>query len=400
MEGIPGRELTEQQQKAVAKLRRLKVGALFCECGTGKTQMAATLVNEVRKCDYAMWVCPFRTIDNLRAELAECGLQKPVDIYGIESIGQSDRIFMEALGKLEKAKHAFLVCDESLKIKNGTAKRTRRMMELAKRSEFRLILNGTPVSRNIMDLYNQMRFLSPRILDMSWAAYRRRYCRTKEIKRPYKRPITVVTGYCYVDNLLSIIGPYVYECRLNLSLAKRYDTRNWYMTSEERCAYFDLKNNLLDAYADDDGYTQIVAILSKLHHSYCCCEDKFETVEDIGADERTIIFCRFVRSAEECRKRFPKALVLTYGKGAFGLNLQRCNRVIFFDKTWDYAFREQSEARIYRSGQQNDCEYYDLTGDVGLEELFDNCIDKKVRLVEYIKANGPEIIENLKKEKK
>lgn len=397
---MAGRELTPQQQKAVAKLRRLKVGALFCECGTGKTQMAATLANEVKKCDSVMWVCPLRTADNLRKELDECGMEKPVHIYGIESIGQSDRVYMEALGTLEKSKHAFLICDESLKIKNGTARRTRRMMELAKRSEFRLILNGTPVSRNILDLYSQMRFLSPRILDMTWAAYRRRYCVTKDIKRPYKRPITVVTGYANVDNLLGIIGPYVYECRLNLSLAKRYETRHWYMSSEEREDYMDLKNELLDAYADDYGDVQIVAILAKLHHSYCCCEDKFERLEEIAPDEKTIIFCRFVRAAAECQRRFPKALVLTYGKGAFGLNLQRCNRVVFFDKTWDYAFREQSEARIYRNGQQNDCEYYDLTGDVGMEELFDRCIDKKVRLVEYIKANGAEIIENLRKEKK
>ena len=91
---------------------------------------------------------------------------------------------------------------------------------------------------------------------------------------------------------------------------------------------------------------------------------------------------------------------MTYGTGAFGLNLQRYNRIVFFDKTWDYAFREQSEARIYRNGQQDNCEYHDLTGEPGLENMLNECIDKKTTLVEYIKANGAEIIENLRKEKK
>lgn len=394
------RQLTDQQKAAVAKLRRLKVGALFCECGTGKTQMAATLADEVKKCDKVVWVCPLRTAENLRKELDECGLSKPVDIVGIESIGQSDRIYMEARSRLESAKHPFLVCDESLKIKNGTAKRTRRMLEMAKLSEFRLILNGTPVSRNILDLYHQMEFLSPRILNMRWSQFKRRYCKTKEIKRPYRRPIEVVTGYANVDNLLGIIGPYVYECRLNLSLAKRYEERFWYFSKAEEEAYDELKEDLFAEMTDDWGEVNIVGMLSKLQHSYCCAEDKFERLEEIGVDAKTIVFCKFLRSADAVRKRFPAGMILTYGKGAFGLNLQKCNRVVFFDKTWDYAFREQSEARIYRNGQQNDCEYYDLTGEPGLERMMNDCIDRKTTLVQYIKENGPEVIRKMLERRK
>jgi len=392
--------LTDQQRAAVAKLRRLKVGALFCECGTGKTQMAVSLANEIRKCDKVVWVCPLRTADNLRTELDECGLEKPVDIFGIESIGQSDRIYDNAVKSIESGKHTFLVCDESLKIKNGTAKRTRRMLYMARRSEFRLILNGTPVSRNILDLYNQMEFLSPRILNMRWTQYRDRYCKMREIKRPYRRPIRVVTGYANVDNLLSIIGPYVYDCRLNLSLAKNYVEKFWYFNAAEERAYYAKKNDLFERHRDEFGELNIIAILAELQHSYCLSEDKFAVLEQIQPDARTIIFCKYVASAAECAKRWPAATVLTYGKGAFGLNLQRCNRVVFFDKTWDYAFREQSEARIYRNGQQNDCEYFDLTGEPRLESMLNDCIDRKVTLVEYIKENGPSIIEQLRKEKK
>ena len=77
--------------------------------------------------------------------------------------------------------------------------------------------------------------------------------------------------------------------------------------------------------------------------------------------------------------------VMTYGTGSLGLNLQEYRRIIYFDKTFDYAFREQSEARIYRMGQQDDCEYFDLTGNVGLELMIDQCIDGKTSLVEHFK---------------
>lgn len=42
----------------------------------------------------------------------------------------------------------FIVCDESLKIKNWDAKRTKRIVQLGSYTEYKLILNGTPLSRN------------------------------------------------------------------------------------------------------------------------------------------------------------------------------------------------------------------------------------------------------------
>ena len=39
----------------------------------------------------------------------------------------------------------------------------------------------------------------------------------------------------------------------------------------------------------------------------------------------------------------------------------------------------------YRTGQEEDCHYYELTGDVGLERLIDKNISKKIRMSEYLK---------------
>ena len=382
------RLLSDNQRAAVEKLRRLKVGALFMGCGTGKTQAAVSLINSVEDIDYLLWVCPCRTKENLREEIDKCGLLYPVDIVGIESIGQSDRIFLETLAKVEAHKRVFVVVDESIKIKNLKALRTARLMTIGEHAEYKLILNGTPVTRNILDIYAQMHFLSPKILNMDFCRFERTYCVIKEKRRCGMVIDRWIAGPANVPHLLSVIEPYVYECTLDLSLKKKYFVRHWSMNAEEREGYEELKREMLYLCAEDDF--QVLGMFSKLQHFYSLAEEKL-AITDRLVNDKTLIFCRFIKTAAVLCERYPQAKVLTYGKSSFGLNLQAYSTTIYFDKTWDYAFREQSEARTYRTGQQNDCEYIDLTGDVGLERLFDTCIEKKLTLVEAFKIKGNDL---------
>lgn len=377
------RLLSDNQKAAVEKLKRLKVGALFMGCGTGKTQTAVSLVNDVPDVDLVLWVAPLRTIENLKAEVALCDSRHPIAFHGVESIGQSDRIFMEVLNTVKGAGKVFMIVDESLKIKNLRAKRTRRLMTIGREAAYRLILNGTPVTKNILDIYAQMSFLSPKILDKNFYQFRDDYCCYKQKWRNGEPGEVIITGYANVKHLLAIIEPYVYECSLDLPLSKHYSVRGWGFTVEESVAYTALKDRLLEEIADDDS-AAILGMLQKLQHSYCLSEHKVEALDGL-VDDRTLIYCKFLRSAARVRELYPRARVLTYGKNSYGLNLQSYHRIIYFDKTFDFAFREQSEARIYRLGQQNDCEYIDLTGDIGLERMIDKCIEKKVSLVRAFK---------------
>ena len=54
---------------------------------------------------------------------------------------------------------------------------------------------------------------------------------------------------------------------------------------------------------------------------------------------------------EECPIR---VMMLTMGTGGVGLNLQRANRMIILDPTWDPKKEEQAIGRIYRIGQTRD----------------------------------------------
>ena len=87
--------------------------------------------------------------------------------------------------------------------------------------------------------------------------------------------------------------------------------------------------------------------------------------------------------------------MLSYQKEALGLNLQSYRYTVYFDKIWDYALRMQSSRRTYRTGQELDCIYYDLTGDVGLERLIDANIEKKVSMTEYFKKKTKEEVKRM-----
>jgi hypothetical protein len=135
-----------------------------------------------------------------------------------------------------------------------------------------------------------------------------------------------------------------------------------------------------------------------MQHSYCCTANKFEVLREHfkkWPEEKHLIFCKFIRSQEELKKAFPKAVVLSYQKESMSLNLQNYPYTIFWDKNFDWGLREQGSFRNYRTGNLEDCYYWDLTGDVGLEVLFDKNVYAKTNMVAYFKKVGRENLKEI-----
>ena len=83
-------------------------------------------------------------------------------------------------------------------------------------------------------------------------------------------------------------------------------------------------------------------------------------------------------------KENNKPLLMTYGTGAFGLNLQFCHRIAFVSLTFDYAKIDQAMSRIKRIGQENDIEYTYFTSNLGIYNMIKDNIIKKQTLKELI----------------
>lgn len=400
---------------AFEKLSRLKVGALFMETGTGKTKIALDLMAyKSHKVDYMLWICPCSLKGEIEQERLKWHPELTFDVVGCESLGSSDRIYLETLEKVKTHK-AFIIVDESLKIKNTHAKRTQRIITIGDHAEYKLILNGTPVSKNIADLWSQMEFLSPKILNMSKHDFDRRYVRYGEMKigktDAYGREITrkVPIGSKNVNNLIGLISPYIYESKLEIESKKHYHTYSYNMNHDELDAYEDLKEELfygkdsdnMRALKDIDFYS----ITTQLQHHYCQCNGHREALLSLvdKIDDKVVVFVKYLSSVpddalsitgstkerqsiiQQFRDGEDKVLYITYGCGAYGLNLQFCHNIIFAEHGFDYATRLQAEARIYRMGQTEDVHYYDLECDIGLERLFTKCLWNKSDLLQEVK---------------
>lgn len=391
--------MSEQQQAAFDKLSRLKVGALFMEMGTGKTKVALDLIYSKRnKVDYILWICPFSLKSEIEAERQKWHKDLQLDIVGCESIGASDREYLRLMRNVQ-SKRSFIVVDESLKIKNIAAKRTQRILRLGSDAEYKLILNGTPTSKNVLDLWAQMQFLSPKILNMTYFEFKNTY--TEYYVRGRLKGL--VKRQHNVEHLISKIEPYIFDSKLELGKGKRYHNMQYRIDDYE--AYNDFKYELLAKYEYCDF--DFLAICQSLQQYYCRSTEKQETLQRLikKIGEQCIVFVKFLSSIpdgaaaingnmnvaqrEKVISDFKsgkiQVLYITYGCGAYGLNLQCCKHMIFAEHTFDYAQRIQAEARIYRMGQQNDVDYYSLWCNCGLENIISNSLNKKSRLLDEIK---------------
>ena len=316
----------------------------------------------------------------------------------MKQYSSSDRQYLQLYRQISEAWNCFLVVDESIKIKNYTAKRTRRLLDLAKMVEYKLILNGEPITRDLLDIYPQMNFLSPMILNMDVAEFKDTFCKYTTITKTsagWARTYTkeFITGYENIDYLYSMIGEYVFECDLELNIDRYFEEKKYTIDEEAKEKYYYLKNKYLDnemlLMRNNNIFLELTM---KMQHEYCCTESKFEILEEWFKEhdqDKAIIFCKYVISADECRRRFPKATVLNYKNGVFSYNLQDRPYMIMFDKTFDWGDRRQGMARNFRTGSDEIYGKYkvlDLTGDVGLEELIKKNNLKKLSIAEYLKT--------------
>lgn len=393
-------ELTEKQKEALERFQRLKVGALFMRQGTGKTRVALELVNYNRP-DYLLYLTPYSTIENAKAEIERWGCCCPYDVVGYETIASSDKKFVELYNKLDPGKRNFIIADESIFIKNGRSKRTSRSKRLRARCQYALILNGTPVTRDEWDLFNQMDFLSEKILQMDYRQFLQMFF--VEHEHDGQRYHTF-----YEPNrpaLVKLCSPYVYEADLEFDKNERRET-HWIQCSQEE--YEAAKQKILQEYRQ---YTidTLLGLFAELQRYAACMPEKNAAVAEHIRGRRCIVFCTYrdeirqigeqcdsyvitgdtsLRERKEILERFKvdeKPLLLMLGCGSYGLNLQFCSEIVYSSISFDYAQMEQSEYRIKRLGQQSDIQYTYILADVGINQMMLKNLDKKENLLDIVK---------------
>lgn len=436
--------LLPHQEEAYEKLRKLRAGALFMEQGTGKTRTALELVQKrlkSGKADCVLWLCPCSVKKNLKEDLAyHCGeMPREIVIRGIESLSSSDRLYLQLMRLVETHK-VFIVVDETMLTKNPNAIRTERIIQLSQKCPFKLILNGTPVSRNEADLYAQFYILDWRILGyQSYYSFAANHLEYKTIRLPNGRDYVDrnrIERVLNVDYLSEKIAPYTYQVKKDECLklpGKSYHCMDFEMTREQEREYAAVEDAYLmavDEFHSDTIYKLFTAcqhvvagrhVLTGPEEGMVTApafenpmdnpriEALMDVVERLG-DEKAIIFCKYqheidsllsvLPGAVEFSGRIPKNrrqenrkcfredkqfLVANKTCGAFGLNLQFCHNIIFYDNDFNLATRLQAEDRVHRLGQEHEVAIWDLKCHDSIDEFILDCLQRKENMASRFK---------------
>lgn len=437
--------LLPHQEAAVEKLKSLRVGALFMEQGTGKTRTALSLIKprlDSGKVGVALWLCPCSVKRNLREDIVRhCGeVPDEIIIRGIESLSSSDRLYLQLL-KLVDTHKTFLIVDESTLTKNTDAIRTERIVSLSKKCPYRLILNGTPISRNEADLFAQFYILDWRILGyQSYYSFAANHLEYREIRLPNGRTYVDrgrIDRVLNVDYLTEKIAPYTYQVKKAdcLQLPEKAYYQRWFNMSEEQDALYDKVEQEYLEDVDEMRAETIYKLFSACQHVasgravlshpqermatapiFAKAEDNpriktlMSLLEDTIKGEKAIIFCKYQDEVDSILSVLPGAveftgratqrerqknmalfhgpcnlLVTNKSCGAFGLNMQFCRNIIFYNNDFNLATRLQAEDRVHRLGQTQEVRVYDITCLGTIDQFILDCLRRKENLAESFK---------------
>lgn len=384
----------DHQRLAFEKLSRLRAGALFMKMGTGKTKVALDLIKaQQNKIDVVIWIAPASLLRDkgYNAEINKWsnGLERKILFWTIESVSASDVKYLE-LRQVAENNKCFCVVDESITIKNTDAGRTKRLLGMWNLFDFRLILNGTPLTRGLIDLYSQIQFLHPGILKMSETQFANNFLfYKKDGARPWRRWSKPENE----DALVEIIRPYIFDAELDIPAKINFYEKTFNLSVQELKNYQDLKSDFLE----DRPEVGFLEVAQKFQHQYSKCAEKIEYLKKLVPTlGKVIIYVKYLDEVEIMRELFNcvvltgvekgdidkfksdvDVLVCTYGVGSLGLNLQFAHNIIYFTQTFDYKDKIQSMYRIYRIGQNKDCNIYNFWVNTGLDSLIHKSLDKK-----------------------
>jgi SNF2 family DNA or RNA helicase len=447
-------ELMSHQVHAVAKMLPSRVGALFMDMGTGKGRTLIELAKRRQhKWDRFFWLCPVSSKQAMRDELLKHTNINPNDVcvwgdkparadarvhfVGIESIGGSDRVYLQLRSMLTAS--SFVAVDESGYIKGHNAKRTRRLIDAAQMCRYRLVMTGTPMTQGVQDLWAQMRFLSDRILGYrSFHTFSRQHLEYREVTLPsgQKKLTSHVVGVHGVAELAAKMAPYVYQVQKDECLdlpEKIHVTRYVAMTQDQRALYEEAKDRLLLACdADDWSSMHIFRLFSVLQTIVCGwwrdggdmrrvphtrLDMLLATVREIPAHEPVIIWAKYREAVqaitaalsdvyganqvhmyyglqnEDQRAQAKQAwqaggrfLVATQATGGHNLTLNEASYVIFYADGFKYSDRIQAEDRCHRIGQARRVTYVTLRCSESIDNRIALSISKKEDAVNAFKS--------------
>lgn len=289
--------------------------------------------------------------------------------------------------ELLKLRGYTLMLDESSLIQNYSSKRSK--FALALSPDNVILLSGTPCNGKYENLWTQLKMLG---WNISKREYWDRYVLYR-VDTSQGFPLTFVYGYKNVAELKEKL--YKYGCNFLkteevISLPEQVETK---ISVSSSLAYRKLKK---DGIVELDDKTLVGdTTLTKMLYLRMLCgsysDAKLKALKDLvdSTEDRLIIFYNFQTELDKIKSIIDKPIsevngkvkdlnayfnsdnsvtLIQYQSGAMGLNLQKCNKIIYFTPPLSCEYMEQSKKRTHRIGQTRTCFYWKLVCTGTIEE--------------------------------
>ena len=326
-----------------------------------------------------------------------------------------------------------VIADESQRIKTHDAEQSKAMHQIGDVAKYKLILSGTPVQNDAIDLFSQYRFLDPTIFGWNYYAFRNRYAIMGGFNRKQ------IVGYKDLDLLIQKEHSIAYRVTKDEALdlpEQTFLTRYIQLAGKEKQLYDKIKK---DSFAELENGGMITAptVLTKLLRlqqftgGFIQADDgtkpelvfkgKLNALEDIledyviGEGKKLVIFCRFRPEIDLIQKLLEKKkiqyrsiygdikiddrgpIVADFQKipeikvflaqidtAGLGITLTAADTCVYYSVNFNYAAYSQSLARIHRIGQKNRCVYIHLTVEHSIDETILKALAKKEDLAKTV----------------
>lgn len=326
----------------------------------------------------------------------------------------------------------YVILDESQVIKNPASMVFRTVIRL--KSDYRLVLTGTPVENSLTDLWTQLNFINPGLLG-NIAFFRREYAKPIEKNKDDGKEL----------QLRKIIKPFILRRTKEMvarDLPPVSDQTVYCDMTEEQGELYEkeksaIRNSILrniESAGKEKSAIMVLQGLMKLrqisNHPVMAYEDskagsgKFETVlhdmeSVISEGHKILVFSSFVKHLELysdalTRKRIRFSLLtgasvnrekivnafqfdasnriflISLKAGGVGLNLTAADYVFILDPWWNPAAEIQALNRAHRIGQDKSVFVYRYISTGSIEEKIIRLQEKKSQLADtFVQSNNP-----------
>jgi SNF2 family DNA or RNA helicase len=451
----------EHQRIGLAELLTHATWGLFWEMGSGKTKVACDWIrdcfdNEI--CKNVLIVCPKSVLSVWPKELVLHAHLQCVTLAGSPAKRREALSAIKAMvevgsnlivlanfdmleshfADLDKIKWNAVIVDEAQNIKNSTTTRSKLARKLAKKSQFRYALSGTPAPNGPLDWFGTLLFLNPDVAGTeSKVAFEAKYAIRKQLNNGAR----MVVGYQNLDDLnkrvASISSRIKKEQCLDLP-PKVFITRKCELEGEQARVYAELKkdamtrlqeakeestltcNNVLTeslrllqvaggfvptdlgkthSFSDNAKMALLLEIMAELGKVPVVIWTNFRdenTAVAVAMDKigRTVTaFHGGLNDAERqaAIKDFQdgtfNTFVATPQTGKEGISLTRASTEIYYSRDWNLSSWLQSQDRLHRIGQKAESvTIISLVAEETVDERVAEALDKKETLQEMMMA--------------